>query len=49
MQMFRYENATRWFKGNLHIHSTLSDGGMTLAELADLYAAEGYDFLARIS
>ena len=48
MQTFRYNDLGPWFKGNLHIHSTLSDGGRTLAELATLYAGAGYDFLARI-
>jgi len=42
---FRYEGLTRWWKGNLHVHSTRSDGGKTPAELAALYAAAGYDFI----
>ncbi|MCX7030362.1 MAG: hypothetical protein NTU62_09615 [Spirochaetes bacterium] len=42
---FRYEGLTRWWKGNLHVHSTRSDGGKTPAELAVLYAGEGYDFI----
>ena len=33
-------------KGQLHTHSTFSDGSMTPQELADAYAAMGYDFLA---
>ena len=36
----------RWFKGNLHTHTTNSDGGMTPAEVADFYESQGYDFLA---
>jgi hypothetical protein len=35
----------RWFKGNTHIHSARSDGGKTCPELAEMYAAQGYDFL----
>jgi hypothetical protein len=40
-------NAAHWFKGNTHIHSTLSDGGKTLKQLGRMYAAKGYDFLFR--
>jgi len=47
MRQFRYSGAGRWFKGNTHLHSTASDGGKTFAELADIYHAEGYDFLFR--
>lgn len=39
--------ATHWFKGNTHIHSTLSDGGKNLKQLGRMYAAKGYDFLCR--
>lgn len=35
-----------WLKGNLHSHSTVSDGQFTPLELATQYAAAGYDFLA---
>lgn len=47
MTHFRYDTSGRWFKGNPHIHSTASDGGKTFAELADLYASAGFDFLFR--
>lgn len=33
------------FKGNLHTHSTLSDGKLTPTELKAAYQARGYDFL----
>ena len=33
-------------KGALHTHSTLSDGQLTPAELADCYAQMGFSFLA---
>jgi predicted metal-dependent phosphoesterase TrpH len=36
----------RWYRGNLHAHSTLSDGRLTSQELAAAYQARGYDFLA---
>ncbi|MCC7491035.1 MAG: CehA/McbA family metallohydrolase [Fimbriimonadaceae bacterium] len=35
-----------WLRGNLHTHSTNSDGTLTPAELVELYASHGYDFLA---
>jgi hypothetical protein len=44
---FRYDTTGTWFKGNTHIHSTASDGGKTFAEIAELYASAGYDFLFR--
>lgn len=42
---FRYDAGGRWYKGNTHIHTTRSDGGMTYAQVTELYAAAGYDFL----
>lgn len=35
-----------WLKGNLHSHSTVSDGVFTPEELAGLYVKAGYDFLS---
>lgn len=34
------------YKGNLHAHSTRSDGKFTPEELIERYRAQGYDFLA---
>jgi hypothetical protein len=45
MPTFRYQADTCWFKGNAHIHSTASDGGKTVDELAQMYAAQGYHFI----
>lgn len=42
---FRYDAGGRWYKGNTHIHTTRSDGGMTYAQVTELYAAASYDFL----
>jgi len=42
---FRYDTSGRWYKGNTHIHTTRSDGGMTYAEVTQLYAGAGFDFL----
>lgn len=47
MAEFRYSTQARWYKGNTHIHSTVSDGGLNFAELAQLYHGAGYDFLFR--
>jgi predicted metal-dependent phosphoesterase TrpH len=42
---FRYPSTGRWFKGNTHIHTRASDGGMSVTEIARLYAGADYDFL----
>jgi hypothetical protein len=44
-QHFRYDTSGRWYKGNTHIHTTCSDGGMTFAEVTQLYEGAGFDFL----
>ncbi|KZY35888.1 phosphotransferase [Roseovarius sp. HI0049] len=36
----------RFYRGNLHTHSTLSDGRLEPAEVCRRYRAEGYDFIA---
>lgn len=36
----------RFFRGNLHAHSTLSDGRLAPGEVCRRYRAEGYDFIA---
>ncbi|MBY0336768.1 MAG: hypothetical protein K2X11_09145 [Acetobacteraceae bacterium] len=41
-----FDGPGRFLKGNLHTHSTLSDGAKTPAEVCALYAEGGYDFLA---
>ncbi len=43
----RYRDGVAWYKGNIHIHSTASDGGWTFEQLEDAYGAAGYDFLFR--
>src|SRR5205823_11690586 len=35
-----------WFRGNLHAHTTNSDGGMPPHKLVGHYAHAGWDFLA---
>ncbi|MGB3316906.1 MAG: CehA/McbA family metallohydrolase [Albidovulum sp.] len=36
----------RFFRGNIHTHSTLSDGALEPGEVCRLYREAGYDFLA---
>ncbi|MDD4774501.1 MAG: CehA/McbA family metallohydrolase [Eubacteriales bacterium] len=36
----------KWFRGNLHTHTTRSDGRLDPADAAELYRSAGYDFLA---
>lgn len=35
-----------WLKGNIHCHTTVSDGVLSPDEIAATYASHGYDFLA---
>jgi len=43
---FRYDCSGKWFKGNLHLHTTLSDGRLDLPAAAAYYRQRGYDFIA---
>jgi hypothetical protein len=36
----------KWFKGNLHLHSTNSDGKLPPEEVAKIYKDKGWNFLA---
>lgn len=36
----------RFYRGNLHTHSTNSDGNLAVAEVVTAYAQQGYDFVA---
>jgi len=47
MKTFRYQTNHKWYKGNTHIHSTLSDGALDFQQLSELYAGQGYHFLFR--
>lgn len=44
--MYIDEQGKKWFKGNLHTHTTVSDGRLSPAAAAELYRTNGYDFLA---
>ena len=41
-----FTNPGRFWRGNLHTHSTNSDGILAPAEVCRRYKAEGYDFIA---
>ena len=40
------ENRGNWYKGNLHMHTTLSDGALDPVEAINIYREAGYDFIA---
>ncbi len=44
--MYTDKNGKHWYKGNLHTHTTDSDGKRTPVEAMALYRENGYDFLA---
>lgn len=35
----------RWFRGNLHSHTTMSDGKLSPQDVVEFYRSRGYDFL----
>ncbi|WP_219836888.1 CehA/McbA family metallohydrolase [Paenibacillus sp. R14(2021)] len=41
-----FMNGGSWYKGNLHGHSTLSDGRLTPEQLREAYKQQGYHFIA---
>lgn len=43
--MLIFDNTKPFFKGNTHMHTTLSDGAWTPAEAKTAYKAAGYDFI----
>ena len=44
--MYLDDYGRKWFKGNLHTHTTVSDGSRSPDEVAATYRAAGFDFLA---
>lgn len=44
--MFIDKYNRKWYKGNLHTHTTRSDGAYTPDEALELYRSRGYDFMA---
>lgn len=45
-ERFRYDCRGKWFKGNVHMHTSRSDGRLNLVEAAQYYAERGYDFIS---
>jgi len=41
-----FSAAGRWYKGNLHTHTSNSDGVLSAQQMAYLYQRSGYDFLS---
>ena len=46
MKKYLLPQGGRFYKANLHCHSTVSDGSLTPAELKQLYVAHGYSVIA---
>ncbi len=46
MDRLPFTRAGRFYRGNLHAHSTNSDGRLTPAQVVELYRRQGYDFIA---
>lgn len=46
MKKFLLPENGKFYKANLHCHSTLSDGGLTPAELKKIYTEKGYSIIA---
>ena len=46
MRLSAFSAPGRFWRGNLHTHSTRSDGVLPPEEVCRRYRAEGYDFLA---
>lgn len=40
------KHGRKWFRGNLHTHTTNSDGRLSPQDAAELYRSAGYDFLS---
>ena len=41
-----FESEGRWFRGNLHMHTTDSDGRLDPVSAREEYRKAGYDFIA---
>lgn len=46
MKKYLLDPTKKFYKGNMHCHSTLSDGHYTPEELKEIYKGKGYSFLA---
>lgn len=46
MKQSYFREGGQWFKGNIHSHTTVSDGVLSPSEIAEKYCEKGYDFLS---
>lgn len=46
MRQSAFHDNGKWYKGNIHSHTTLSDGALSPDAQIETYRAHGYDFLA---
>lgn len=46
MKSLPFSKSGRWYRGNLHTHSTHSDGRKTPAQVCAYYRRRGYDFIS---
>src|SRR5687767_12656061 len=46
MKSLPFDKPGKWFKGNLHTHTTKSDGLKTPSQVCEIYKKRGYDFIA---
>lgn len=46
LMMELFADKGKWYKGNLHTHTSLSDGRLSPDEAVAVYKAKGYDFMA---
>ena len=44
--MYIDKNGSKWYRGNLHTHTTISDGRRSPEEVKQIYREHGYDFIA---
>lgn len=44
--MYTDKSGNKWYKGNLHTHTSVSDGVLSPEAVLDLYKEKGYDFIA---
>ena len=46
MRRILIDDKLNFYKGNMHCHSTLSDGKLSPSEIKDAYKKNGYSFIA---
>lgn len=44
--LFDAQRRGRFYRGNLHAHSTVSDGALPLERVVEIYRQQGYDFVS---